>query len=111
MLFMVLVGGLRTMEGPILGAVIFFALEEVFGNYGVWYLFGIGVMAVVFALALPGGIWGAVHRRFGIRLFPVGERLVRRGVTADVSRRAADEIASQLPVRSQLASPSPSSKD
>ncbi|MBR0687798.1 branched-chain amino acid ABC transporter permease [Bradyrhizobium manausense] len=95
MLFMVLVGGLRTMEGPILGAVIFFVLQEGFGNYGVWYLFGIGIVAVVFALALPGGIWGAIHHRFGARFFPVGERLVRRGVTADISQQVLDGIAPQ----------------
>ncbi len=90
MLFMVLVGGLRTMEGPILGAVIFFVLQEVFGNYGAWYLFGIGVVAVAFALALPGGLWGAVHARWGLHLFPVGERLVRGSVDARVARAVED---------------------
>lgn len=78
MLFMVLVGGLRTMEGPILGALIFFVLQEAFGDFGVWYLFGTGLVAVVFALALPGGLWGAVHGRWGLRLFPLGERLIER---------------------------------
>ena len=86
MLFMVLVGGLRTQEGPILGALIFFILQEVFGNYGVWYLFGVGVVAVAFAQALPGGLWGALYERFGLRLFPVSERLIRRPVVADVGR-------------------------
>jgi branched-chain amino acid transport system permease protein len=78
MLFMVLVGGLRTMEGPIVGAVIFFVLQEAFGNYGAWYLLGVGLVAVAFALALPGGLWGAIHQRFALRLFPIGEKLIRR---------------------------------
>ncbi|WP_316173619.1 branched-chain amino acid ABC transporter permease [Bradyrhizobium sp. SZCCHNRI1073] len=78
MLFMVLVGGLRTMEGPILGALIFFVLQEAFGDFGVWYLFGTGIIAVVFALALPGGLWGAIHGRFGLHLLPLGERLIER---------------------------------
>lgn len=82
MLFMVLVGGLRTMEGPILGALIFFALQEAFGDFGVWYLFGTGVVAVAFALALPGGLWGAIRGRWDLRLFPLGERLVERPSTA-----------------------------
>lgn len=66
MLFMVLVGGLRTFEGPIIGAVIFFLLQEVFGNLGVWYLAGLGLVAVAFALYLPDGLWGFWRRRTGI---------------------------------------------
>ena len=93
MLFMVLVGGLRTMEGPILGALIFFVLQEVFGDFGVWYLFGTGLVAVVFALALPGGLWGAIYERWGLRLFPLGERLVERPTTAAPRSERCTEAA------------------
>jgi branched-chain amino acid transport system permease protein len=75
MLFMVLVGGLRTFEGPIIGAVIFFLLQEVFGDLGVWYLTGLGVIAVGFALYLPDGLWGAWRQRTGIDLLSGGVRL------------------------------------
>ena len=40
MLFMALVGGLGTFEGPIIGAVLFFAKEDIFGASGVWYPVG-----------------------------------------------------------------------
>jgi branched-chain amino acid transport system permease protein len=76
MIFMVLVGGIGTYEGPILGAVLFFAIETFFGAQGVTYLIGLGVVAVLFALLLPRGIWGEVERRFGIRLLPIGYRIV-----------------------------------
>jgi branched-chain amino acid transport system permease protein len=75
MLFMVLVGGLRTFEGPIIGAVIFFLLQEIFGDLGVWYLTGLGVIAVGFALYLPDGLWGAWRHRTGIDLLSGGVRL------------------------------------
>jgi branched-chain amino acid transport system permease protein len=75
MIFMVLVGGLGTFEGAILGAVIFFAIEAAFGATGVWYLVGLGATALVFALFLPRGIWGFLEDRFGLRLLPVGYRL------------------------------------
>jgi len=75
MIFMVLVGGIGTFEGAILGAVLFFAIETWFGSAGVWYLVGLGAVALVFALALPRGIWGAIERRTGLRLLPVGYRL------------------------------------
>jgi branched-chain amino acid transport system permease protein len=40
MIFMVLVGGIGTFEGAIVGAVIFFLIETWFGSMGVWYLIG-----------------------------------------------------------------------
>jgi branched-chain amino acid transport system permease protein len=78
MIFMALVGGLGTFEGPILGAVVFFVLESAFGASGVWYLVGLGATAVVFALYLPRGLWGTLEERFGIRLLPVGYRVTTR---------------------------------
>ncbi len=75
MIFMVLVGGLGTFEGPILGAVIFFAIEAWFGATGVWYLVGLGGAALLFALFLPKGLWGWADNRFGLRLLPVGRWL------------------------------------
>jgi branched-chain amino acid transport system permease protein len=75
MIFMVLVGGLGTFEGAILGAVIFFLIETWFGASGVWYLVGLGAAALVFALFLPRGLWGALDDRLQLRLLPVGYRL------------------------------------
>ena len=75
MIFMVLVGGLGTFEGAILGAVIFFAIEAAFGATGVWYLVGLGATALVFALFLPRGIWGMLEDHFALQLLPVGYRL------------------------------------
>ena len=86
MIFMALVGGLGTFEGPLIGAVVFFFIDDRFGNgnYGVWYLVGLGAVAIVFALFLPRGIWGTIEDRFGIRLLPVGYRL--RGIPTPGAR-------------------------
>ena len=75
MLFMVLVGGLGTFEGPILGAVIFYLIQAQFGDSGAWYFVGLGAAAIAFALFLPNGIWGAIDRRLHLRLLPVGYML------------------------------------
>ncbi|HYB49968.1 MAG TPA: branched-chain amino acid ABC transporter permease [Burkholderiaceae bacterium] len=72
MIFMVLVGGIGTFEGPVLGAVLFFAVETLFGSAGVWYMIGLGATALVFSLLLPRGIWGTLEQRFAIQLLPVG---------------------------------------
>jgi len=75
MLFMVLVGGLRSFEGPFIGALLLFVLQETVGDFGVWYLAGLGVAAVVFALFLPEGLWGALQRRTGFVFLPTDLRL------------------------------------
>ena len=75
MIFMVLVGGLGTFEGPILGAILFFAVEAWFGDAGVWYLVGLGMTALLFSLFLPRGLWGWFERRTGLRLLFVGYRV------------------------------------
>ncbi len=72
MIFMTLVGGLGTFEGPVLGAVLFFVVETVFGAYGVWYLVGLGAAALLFALFVPAGLWGNAERRYALRMLPVG---------------------------------------
>jgi branched-chain amino acid transport system permease protein len=78
MLFMVLVGGIGTFEGPIIGTVVFFTIETLFGASGVAYLIGLGAVAVAFSLVFPKGIWGYVESKLGFQLLPVGYRLKRR---------------------------------
>lgn len=66
MLFMVLVGGLGSFLGPVLGAILLFALQEIFGDFGAWYLAGIGVVAMLFALYAPRGVMGLIADKKGI---------------------------------------------
>ena len=75
MIFMVLVGGLGTFEGPIIGAVVFWFIQNQFADSGAWYLVGLGAIAILFALFLPRGLWGAVEQRFQLRLLPLGYRM------------------------------------
>jgi branched-chain amino acid transport system permease protein len=100
MIFMVLVGGLGTFEGPIIGGVIFFLIEYLFGETGVWYLVGLGGAAIIFALFLPRGLWGTVEDKFGIRLLPVGYHLRLLGRTPDPAPAAdALESTDEAPAR------------
>jgi len=72
--FMTLVGGLGTFEGPLIGAIVFFAVESLFGGQGVWYLVALGAAALAFSLFLPRGIWGSLGARLG-SVMPLGYRL------------------------------------
>jgi branched-chain amino acid transport system permease protein len=72
MIFIAVIGGLGYIEGPLVGAIVFFALQRWLSDYGVWYLVLLGAVAVAAAVWLPRGLWGALASRTGVRLFPVG---------------------------------------
>ena len=78
MLFMVLVGGIGTIEGPIVGALVLFALQQTLSAYGAWYLVIVGGLAIVVTLGAPRGLWGLASERFGWSLLPIGYK-VRTG--------------------------------
>ncbi|WP_241021545.1 branched-chain amino acid ABC transporter permease [Burkholderia sp. Ac-20353] len=75
-IFMVLIGGLGTLEGPIIGALLFYLLNKFLSDYGTLYLIGLGVLAIVVTTFFPRGIWGFVAERYGLQLFPLGRRVV-----------------------------------
>lgn len=75
MFFIVVIGGIGTVEGPLVGALVFFALRELLADYGAWYLIVLGSVAVAFMLWAPRGIWGLAGGRFGVQFFPVQRRL------------------------------------
>lgn len=74
-IFIVLIGGIGTIEGPILGALLFWLLNNYLAEYGTWYLIGLGLMAIIVITKWPRGIWGSLSHRFGWQLFPVQRKL------------------------------------
>lgn len=86
MIFIVVIGGIGYIEGPLLGAVIFFALQQTLSDYGSWYLVVLGAIGMAVALWLPGGLWGLLRDRTGLSLFPVGY-FVRTEVPTDQEAR------------------------
>jgi branched-chain amino acid transport system permease protein len=75
MIFMVLVGGLGTFDGPIIGGIVLYVIQQQMGDNGVWYFVLLGSVAIAFALLLPRGLMGTLQDRLGLRLMPVGYRL------------------------------------
>ena len=74
-IFIVVIGGIGTIEGPIVGTLIYFLLREPLADYGSWYLILLGSTAVVIMLKAPQGIWGMVSERFELHFFPLQRRL------------------------------------
>ena len=84
-IFITVIGGIGTIEGPIVGTIAFFLLRETLADLGTIYLMILGAVAILIMLKAPRGIWGFVADRFGIELFPVRRRV--RFVTTDKDRQ------------------------
>ncbi|MEP3631949.1 MAG: branched-chain amino acid ABC transporter permease [Shimia thalassica] len=80
-IFIVVIGGIGTIEGPIIGTLVFFALRETLADLGTIYLIVLGVVAIVMMLKAPKGIWGLIRSRFDLQLFPLGYRVIAPGKT------------------------------
>jgi branched-chain amino acid transport system permease protein len=76
-IFIVVIGGIGTIEGPIIGVLIFYFLQTYLAAYGTWYLILLGALAIVIMLFAPQGIWGYLASRFHLVLFPLQRRLVK----------------------------------
>ena len=74
-IFIVVIGGIGTIEGPIIGTIIFFLMREYLADLGSVYLMLLGALAIVIMLVAPKGIWGYMRERFHLSLFPVGYRV------------------------------------
>ena len=75
-IFIVVIGGIGTIEGPIIGTLIFFALRETLADLGTLYLIALGLVAIVIMLRAPRGLWGFLRDRWGLELFPLSRRVV-----------------------------------
>jgi len=75
-IFMVVIGGIGTIEGPFIGMLVYIVLRELLADYGTYYLILMGAIAIVVMLKAPLGIWGFIVQRYDLQLFPVGRRLV-----------------------------------
>jgi len=71
MVFIVIIGGIGTIEGPIIGAVAYIFIRQYLYNFPGISLIILGIVAVVIILAIPKGIMGTLHARFGFELFSV----------------------------------------
>ncbi len=69
--FTVVIGGIGTVEGPIVGTLLYFAMRQTFSGFGTWYLIALGVLSIAVMLLAPTGLWGLFQRATQWRLFPI----------------------------------------
>ena len=58
LMVMVLIGGMGTLFGPIVGSVIFILLEDILGMYTEHWMVYMGPLLVMIVLFAPGGVFG-----------------------------------------------------
>jgi branched-chain amino acid transport system permease protein len=73
-IFNVVIGGIGSLEGPILGTVLFFLLREYLAQLGTWHLIILGTLSIAIILIEPRGLWGLLRRLLGGDLIPVSHR-------------------------------------
>ncbi len=61
-LVMVLLGGVQTLAGPVIGAGLFTWLEDSVSREVAYWRATMGAVILVLVLAFPGGLGGALHR-------------------------------------------------
>lgn len=76
-IFIVVIGGIGRVEGPIIGTVLFFALRQMLADYGSIYLIIFGIVAIAVMLKSPQGLWGYFAERYHWQLFPLKRELRR----------------------------------
>jgi branched-chain amino acid transport system permease protein len=82
-IFMTVIGGIGRIEGPIVGAIVFFLLRQTLADLGTLYLLLLGAVAILVMLFAPKGIWGLVAEKLGWQLFPLERRVVLVQTTDD----------------------------
>lgn len=73
-IFIVVIGGVGSFEGPILGTLVFYVIREYLQNWGVWHFIVLGIVSIAVILIEPRGLWGLLRRVIPGDLIPVSHR-------------------------------------
>jgi branched-chain amino acid transport system permease protein len=73
-IFIVVIGGIGSFEGPIIGTIIYFALRQYLANLGAWNLILLGSISIGIILVEKRGLWGLVRRALSDNLIPIAHK-------------------------------------
>ncbi|WP_225029265.1 branched-chain amino acid ABC transporter permease [Xinfangfangia pollutisoli] len=77
-IFIVVIGGIGTLPGPIIGVLVFYGLERALADYGTLYLILLGLIGIAIMLFARRGLWGSFIQRTGFDPLPLGHRAPAR---------------------------------
>ena len=70
-IFITVIGGIGTLPGPIVGVIVFYALQRLLADYGTVYLIVLGLIGIAIMLFARRGLWGLFTDRTGLELLPL----------------------------------------
>ena len=70
LVFIVVIGGIGTIEGPIVGAFVYVLLSQWLAEYGHISLLILGIIAITIMLVAPKGIMGTLQEKTGFTILP-----------------------------------------
>lgn len=71
-IFIVVIGGIGTLPGPIVGVLVFYGLQRLLSDYGTVYLIALGLIGIAIMLFARRGLWGGLIDRIGLDPLPLG---------------------------------------
>ena len=80
MVFICIIGGTGTIEGPVVGAVIYVLLQEFLAHYPGWSNIILGIIAILIIIYMPKGIVGTIKEKYEKAIYnreTVGSQTVR----------------------------------
>ena len=66
--FIVIIGGVGTAAGPIVGSIIYVLLYEFLSKYPGWSNVILGIIAIVVIVVMPDGIIGTLQKKFNFEI-------------------------------------------
>jgi branched-chain amino acid transport system permease protein len=92
-IFNVVIGGIGSFEGPIIGTVFYFLLRQYLAGLGAWHLILLGGFSIVIILIEKRGLWGLVRRVLSDDLIPIAHKPSAAFVTATKAASGPAAIA------------------
>jgi branched-chain amino acid transport system permease protein len=83
-IFIVVIGGVGSTTGPIIGVIVFWVVSDKLTDWfdldDPWRFIILGILAALFAVFAPRGIYGWLQSWRPLQFFPVRRRLVGPGL-------------------------------
>ncbi len=77
-IFITVIGGIGTLPGPVVGVIVFYALQRTLADYGTIYLIVLGLIGIAIMLFARKGLWGIFTAKTGIELLLLRHRAPKR---------------------------------
>ncbi|HEX4111248.1 MAG TPA: branched-chain amino acid ABC transporter permease [Stellaceae bacterium] len=73
-IFNVVIGGIGSFEGPIIGTIVYFVLRQYLAELGTWNLILLGSFSIILILIDRRGLWGLFRRLLSDDVIPTAHK-------------------------------------